>query len=68
MNIKILSNQGLEAFIKGVNIEQEEKDRLIKELPSMKEEQRIELYKALQDIYFLDVEEEELIKKIDDKK
>ncbi len=68
MNIKILSNQGLKAFINGVNLEQEEKDRLIKELPNMGEEQRTELYKTLQDIYCLDVEEEELIKKIDDKK
>lgn len=59
-----LTNDALEKFVEGVKINPEQKSFLLSKIPQLDEEERIELFNLLKDIYFLDLEEQETIAKI----
>ena len=60
----LISNKSLESFAKKVNLPEEEKKNIIEKIPNMSEDVRWRLYETLKDIYLLDLEEKEALKKL----
>ncbi|MCX6718192.1 MAG: hypothetical protein NTY81_01120 [Candidatus Staskawiczbacteria bacterium] len=62
----ILNNDNLKNFIETLKIDEGQKKVLLDKLPQMDGQERIELLKTLKDIYLLNEEEAQAIKKIKD--
>jgi hypothetical protein len=62
----ILNNASLEKFITSLKINPEQEKVLIENLPNMDAKERIELLKMLKDVYLLNAEEDQAIKKIEE--
>ena len=60
----LLKNGSLKKFIQSVNINEEKKKFLTSKVPEMDLEEREKLFKALTEIYLLDLEEKEAIEKV----
>lgn len=63
MTSPLLYNKSLEDFIKSIKLETEDEERVLKMVPTLDEDERIILLKALVTIYLLN-EEEDYIKKL----
>ncbi len=61
----LTTEKTLKIFIDGVNISQEEKEKLVKNLPSMNDKAKKDLYQTLKEIYILDAEEKSATLKMD---
>lgn len=64
MVFPFLTNEALKRFVEGLKITQEQKDLIISKIPHLDKEERTRLFNLLQEIYLLDLEEEEIVKKI----
>ena len=60
----ILDNDNLRDLIKSLKINQEQQNFLLDELPKLDEKERMELLETLKDVYLLNAEEDNAIKKI----
>ena len=61
----LLSNKNLREFIEKLKIKEEQKSVLLNDLPQMNEKERLELLKTLEEVYLLNQEEDQAIKKIE---
>ena len=59
-------NDSLKDFIKHIKISSEKKKSLVLKVPGMNLKERIRLFKTLTRIYLLDLEEAEVIERIDE--
>jgi len=66
MAIAILNNKNISSFIKELKIKPEQEKILLDAVPSMDKKERLELLDLLKDIYFLNTEQEESIKRIEE--
>ena len=62
----ILSDVNLKNLIESLKISEEQKSFLIDELPHLDKNERLELLDTLRGVYFLNEEENQAIKKIQD--
>jgi hypothetical protein len=60
----LLYNESLKNFIEKVGLNREDKDDLLERLSQMDLGERIALFKTLTNIYLLDLEEKEAIKRV----
>ncbi len=60
----ILTDNNLKSFIESLKLSKEHEIFLIDKLPQLDGEERIELLETLKDVYILNKEEDEAIKKI----
>ena len=63
MDNSFLDNKKIISFIERLKIEDERKRKLIEKVPSLKDEEKVFLWKTLLDIYRIDKEEERDISK-----
>ena len=63
MTSPLLYNKSLEDFVKSIKLEPEDEARVMNMIPTLDEDERIDLLKALVSIYFLN-EEESYVKKL----
>lgn len=63
---QFLSEENFKNLISKLRIDDDQKSFLLSELPKMDTEDRLGLLDALKDVYILDREEAETIKKIED--
>ncbi len=64
MDKTIISDGSLQSFINRAPISEEDRFKLLKDLPYMDEESRIFLLKALKEIFIIEENKEEAIKRI----
>ncbi len=64
MDKSILSNQTLEDLVKKMPLEEEQKSRLISDIPYMDENDRIDLLDIIKDIFIIEEDKKETIRKI----
>lgn len=62
----ILSNNSLKSFIESLRIISEQKKFLLDELPKMDKKERVELLEMLANVYALNQEEDETLKRLKD--
>ena len=62
----ILDNDNLKNFILSLKISPEQEKFLLDELPALDEKERLELLNTLKDVYLLNEEEDQAIKRIED--
>lgn len=62
----ILTDENLKKFITSLKIKPEQEKSLLENLPKMNEAERTELLTMLKDVYALNAEEDQAIKKIQD--
>lgn len=62
----ILDTDNLKGFIEGLKISEEQKKLLFDDLPKMDGNERLKLLDMLKDVYLLNEEEDQAIKKIKD--
>lgn len=62
----ILDNDNLKTFIKSLKIDPEQEKLLLDEVPKLDEKERLELLNTLKDVYVLNKEEDQAIKKVKD--
>jgi hypothetical protein len=60
----LLSNENLEKTIAAAQINQDQKEALLKSIPTLNEEERLKLLELLKETFFLDMEAAESVKKI----
>jgi len=63
---KLLSDESLIAFVNSLNVKQEDRDLFVSKIPYMNEEERKDLFDALNKIYLLGVKKEETVKMVND--
>ncbi len=63
---KVLDNEIIIEFINGLKLNKENKEKIIKALPSFNNEEKVFLWKTLLDIWRLDREEEISTKMLED--
>lgn len=63
MKNPFLTNKSLIRFIKILGLKDEDKSFLISKVPDLDESSRLKLFNALKEIYFIDLEENEELKK-----
>ena len=62
----LLTDESLKKFIGNIKLDDGQKSTLISRLPQMDEKQRLEFLDVLKNVYLLDLEEKEAIKKLSD--
>jgi hypothetical protein len=60
----LLSNENLEKTIASAQINQDQKEALLKSIPTLNEEERLKLLELLKETFFLDMEAAESAEKI----
>jgi len=60
----LLYNESLISFIQAVGLSKDKEEFLCSKVPEMDLEERIELFKTLSEIFRLDLEKEEAIKRV----
>ncbi len=64
----LFADKTLKSLVNSVKISEEDKKALIEKIPEMNEEERRELFVTMEDIYLLDREEIEAVRKIEEYK
>lgn len=63
---KLLSDESLISFVNSLNVKQEDRDLFASKIPYMNEEERKDLFDALNKIYLLGVKKEETVRMVND--
>lgn len=64
MDYSLFDKKIINDFINSLNISEERKKTLSEKIPSLTKEEKLYLWKYLTDIYQLDIEEKEVIKRM----
>lgn len=64
---EFLKNNPLKEIVSSLSIDEEKKEELLKKIPHLSKEERIELLRVAKDIFLLEIEKEEVIEEIKNK-